>query len=315
MRGLWHACRKAKEKILSDPHSGVQPVTILGRGSGLIGGTIKTDLDGAVVQQVILDGFFPKCDRSAMPVVSQKAGIREAGLSYESDPAVTRHLAKFISRQSSPNDGLKLPSAVLFNGGVMKAESVRQRILDILTEWMENENSKAVREIASTDLDLAVAKGAVYYGLARRGEGVRIRGGLGRSYYIGIAASLPAVPGMSAPLKALCVAPFGMEEGTKVALPSQEFVLVVGEPVKFDFLGSSIRRDDAAGTMVEDWEGEVDEITTMETTLDGEPGSIVPVTLEINVTEVGTLELWCVSKPDHQRWKLEFNVREQETAI
>jgi hypothetical protein len=169
-----------------------------------------------------------------------------------------------------------------------------------------------VRELDTSDYDLAVARGAAYYGLARRGQGVRIRGGLGKSYYIGIAASMPAVPGMPTPLKALCVAPFGMEEGTEQDISEQEFVLLVGESVKFDFLGSSIRKTDASGVVVEDWQGEIEEITTLETILDGETGQAIPVVLEVRATEIGTLELWCVSKADGRRWKLEFNVREKE---
>jgi hypothetical protein len=147
--------------------------------------------------------------------------------------------------------------------------------------------------------------------LARQGKGIRIRGGLGRAYYIGIAAAMPAVPGMPAPTKALCVAPFGTEEGTTAAISGREFVLLVGQAATFDFLGATSRPDDEIGTIVEDWEGEIEPITTVETTLEGEPGQAIPVTLELQVTAVGTLELWCVSKNDDRRWKLEFNVREQ----
>jgi hypothetical protein len=170
----------------------------------------------------------------------------------------------------------------------------------------------ADREIDTKDFDLSVARGAVYYGMARRGEGIRIRSGLGKSYYIGIAASMPAVPGMPVPTRALCVAPFGMEEGTKAKLENQEFIIVVGEPVKFDFLGSSLRPEDSLGTVVDDWKDEINELTTIETTLDGDYGSVIPVNLEIDITEVGTLELWCVAREDDRRWKLEFNVREKE---
>ena len=168
-----------------------------------------------------------------------------------------------------------------------------------------------MRALEAADFDLAVARGAAYYGLARRGRGIRIRYGLNKSYYIGIAASMPAVPGLPAPIKALCVAPFGMEEGTRASLEGREFALVVGTPAKFDFLGS-MRHDDPAGTVVEDWEGEITDIAAIETTLDGEAGQVIPVTLESRVTEVGTLELWCVAREDERRWKLEFNVRETE---
>lgn len=312
MRGLWHSCRKAKEYLSSHPDDDSYPVTILGRGSSLIGGTIKTELSKEEMEQVIIDGFFPKCGISDHPAVQQRIGLQEVGLSYESDPAITRHMAQFISRQG--NGGPEIPTAIFFNGGVMKSGPVRNRVMDIISAWHEETDSDGpdIREIETMDFDLSVAKGAAYYGITRRGQGVRIRGGLGRSYYIGVAASMPAVPGMPAPVKALCVAPFGMEEGTNETLTSKEFVLVVGEPVKFDLLGSPNRYDDIVGTIVEEWQGDIEDITSIETTLDGEPGTAIPVTIEIKVTEIGTLEFWCVARDSDQKWKLEFNVREKE---
>ena len=313
MRGLVHSCRNAKEKILSDPETKKYPVTILGRGSSLIGGTIKSSISKHEIENLIINGFFPACEITSSPMKTQRIGLAEAGLSYESDPAVSRHLSKFINNQKNDtDDSITLPTAVLFNGGVMKSDKVRDHIIRMIDSWDANDGADPIREINSDDFDLAVARGAAYYGLARRGKGVRIRSGLGRSYYIGIAASMPAVPGMPAPIKALCVASFGMEEGTDINLTNQEFVLAVGEPVRFEFLGSLTRKKDVAGEIVEDWQDEIEEITSMETTLDGEYGKIVRVTIEIKVTEIGTLELWCVSTENDQKWKLEFNVREQD---
>jgi molecular chaperone DnaK (HSP70) len=319
MRGLVHSSRKAKEKVLSEPETEEQPVTILGRGSSLIGGTIKSSISRDEIENAIVDGFFPECEITALPMKPQKIGLAEAGLSYESDPAVSRHLAKFINHQKNDTeDAVSLPTAILFNGGVMKSGKVRKRVMSIIDSWNPLDHQDSIREINSDDFDLAVARGAAYYGLARRGRGIRIRSGLGRSYYIGIAASMPAVPGMPVPVKALCVASFGMEEGTDINLKNQEFVLAVGEPVRFELFASLSRKQDAAGEIVEDWQDEIEEITSMETTLDGESGQFVRVTIEIKVTEIGTLELWCVSVQDEQsgegpkRWKLEFNVREQE---
>lgn len=306
MRGLWHSCSQAKEQLLAENGAQEYPVTILGRGSSLIGGTLKAKLTRDTVNSVLVDGFFPECNAGDEPTAGNRVGIQEMGLDYESDPSVTRHLAKFLNQ----NNG-RMPTAILFNGGVMKADHVRRRITDLLTSWRPSDDVDPVREIISTNFDLSVATGAAYYGLARQGRGIRIRYGLNKTYYIGIAASMPAVPGIPAPTKALCIAPFGMEEGTKASLENQEFALVVGEPAKFDFLGS-MRHDDEVGSVIEDWEGEIQAIAEIETTLDGEQGSVVPVTLEVMVTEVGTLALWCVSKADGQRWKLEFNVREQE---
>ncbi len=309
MRGLWHSCRKAKEALLADPELKDYPVTILGGGRSLIGGTKKAKIARKEVENIILEGFFPNCPSHSKPEETQKVGIKEIGLSYEADPAITHHLAHFLNRQEDK----KIPTAILFNGGVMKSDPVRDQVMNVISSWTKPGKSPATRQIETDDYDLTVAKGAAYYGLARRGRGVRIRGGLGRTYYIGVAASLPAVPGMPVPIKALCVAPFGMEEGTDAMLADQEFVLVVGEPVKFDFLGSSLRLHDPNGLIIDDWEEDIEEITTLETTLEGEPGSVIPVCLEVKATEIGTLELWCVSRENsEQRWKLEFNVREKE---
>ncbi|MDJ0804669.1 MAG: Hsp70 family protein [Desulfobacterales bacterium] len=306
MRALWHTCRSAKEQILAASGSEAVPISVLGRGSGLIGGTLRTELKRETVEQVIMEGFFPLCAPNARPAAATRAGIQETGLAYEADPAITRHLAQFLSRgEDRPRE---MPTAVLFNGGVMKARLLQERVTEVLGTW---QTDAPPRVLASANMDLSVAIGATYYGLARRGRGVRIRSGLNQSYYIGVAASLPAVPGMPPPIKALCVAPFGMEEGSEADPTEREFNLIVGEPAKFDFLGSAVRTEDPAGTLLEDWEDEIEPITTIETTLEGDYGTVIPVSIQIKLTEIGTLELWCVSRQDERRWKLEFNVREQ----
>jgi molecular chaperone DnaK (HSP70) len=306
MRALWHTCRSAKEKILASSDSEAVPISVLGRGSGLIGGTLGSELTRDIVEQVIVEGFFPFCEPEARPAAVPRAGIRETGLAYEADPAVTRHLAQFLSRnEDRPRE---LPTAVLFNGGVMKARLLQERVREVLTSW---QTDSQLRVLESSNLDLAIATGAAYYGLARRGRGVRIRSGLNKSYYIGVAASLPAVPGMPTPIKALCVAPFGMEEGSTTEPSEREFNLIVGEPAKFDLLGSAVRTGDEVGMLIEDWEEEIEPVTTIETTLDGNYGTVLPVSIQIQLTEIGTLELWCVSRQDGSRWKLEFSVREK----
>ena len=316
---LWHSCRAAKEKLFADPTSATAPVTVLGRGSRVIGGTLKGELTLAEVERVLIEGFFPESAADAEPRRQRTVGLQELGLPYASDPAITRHLAGFLHRQrgalAERTPGRKSkkksaqPTAVLFNGGVFKAEPLRERVLAILNSWAE----VPVTVLKGNDLDLAVARGAAYYGLVRRGKGVRIRGGTARAYYVGIESALPAVPGAPPPLKALCVVPFGMEEGTEADVPGQEFGLVVGAPVEFRFLGSSVRRKDIIGTMVEEWEEEIEELAPMATTLEApdQSGQLVPVHLHSKVTEVGTLELWCISRDGKRRWKLEFNVRER----
>ncbi|NTV43596.1 MAG: Hsp70 family protein, partial [Syntrophobacteraceae bacterium] len=208
---------------------------------------------------------------------------------------------------------VSFPAALLFNGGVMKSPLIRRRILDILKSW---NGELDPRELTSPDLDLAVARGAAYYGLARLGRGIRIRGGSARPYYIGIESAMPAVPGIPAPMKALCVVPFGMEEGTDLEIRQREFGLVVGEQAVFHLLTSTTRKKDQAGEIVEDWQGEIQEVATMETLLPAseseEGGGLMPVWLRSRLTEVGTLELWCVARDEERNWKLEFNLREQE---
>jgi Hsp70 protein len=319
---LAHSTRQAKEQILAADGAETAPVTVLGRGSKVIGGTIKAQLTRAEVNKVLLDGFFPECPRNAEPARQRAGGLQELGLPYVADPAITRHLAYFLSRQAEflanrePKPKKKaqttgLPTAVLFNGGVFKAAPLREQLTGVLNRWAKEAKGPAVRTLTGNDLDLAVARGAAYYGLVRRGKGIRIRGGTARAYYIGVETAMPAVPGMPPPLKALCVAPFGMEEGTETDIPSQEFGLVVGEQVEFRFLGSSVRRQDTPGTLVEEWQPEIEELSPVATTLDGQStvGRIVPVHLHTKVTEVGQLELWCQSRDGKQRWKLEFNVR------
>ncbi len=309
-RALWHQCRKAKEALLADPSRASAPIAVLGRGSSLIGGTIRTELTRAEIEQILVQGFFPAVGPDARPEQKPRVGVREMGLPYEADPAITRHLAAFLGRQSGEGHAVAFPSAVLFNGGVMKADVLRQQVLDVLRSWSDG----AVRALPAADLDQAVAIGAAYYGIARQGRGIRIRAGVPRTYYIGIESAMPTVPGVPTPMNALCVVPFGMEEGTHAEIRNKEFGLVVGEQAVFHLLASTTRKTDPAGALVEDWSGEIEEVATMEATLssdDDAGGSLLPVWLESRVTEIGTLELWCVSKanPD-RRWKLEFNIRE-----
>ena len=187
----------------------------------------------------------------------------------------------------------------------------RQSQLHVL---VANDSGAPVKELAGADLDHAVASGAAYYGWVRHGHGIRIRGGTARSYYVGVEYAMPAVPGFAPPVKALCVAPFGMEEGTQADIPPQEFALVVGEPTVFRFFASSVRREDRVGDMIEDVarNDELEEVAPIETALNGEPGKLVPVNLQAAVTEVGTLELRCLEKGGPGRWMLEMNVRSRE---
>jgi molecular chaperone DnaK (HSP70) len=310
---LNYACRNAKEALFADARKTSAPVTVLGRGSRVIGGSIKTELTRDLLNNSLLDGFLPKCAPTDLPLRGRRVGLTEIGLPYAADPAITRHLARFLGQQAGSlhtGGSMIVPSAVLFNGGVFKAAELRLRVLDVLSQWA----GRPVPELKSADLDLAVARGAAYYGQVRRGKGVRIRGGVARSYYVGLETAAPAVPGVAPPIKALCVVPMGMEEGSEADVPSPDLGLVVGEPAVFRFLSSTTRRDDPVGTILDRWNpDEIQELPSLESALAAEEGGLgetVPVRLHTQVTEVGTLALWCQSTRDPRRWKLEFNVRE-----
>ena len=301
---LWQQCREAKERLLAaDQNEKDAGVTILGRGTGLVGGTIKTKIKRAEIEQILLDGFLPAVSIDEVPQ-RRRAGLAEMGLPYASDAAITRHLGYFLKRQGAT------PTHVLFNGGVLRADLIRRRILEVLNGWLP----RPVTPLVGEDLMHAVARGAAYYGLARQGKGVRIRGGVPRSYYVGIETAMPAVPGFPAPLKALTVAPFGMEEGTGHTFPNRVFALTVGEPAQFRFFQSATRKDDAPGSLIEDVGDDFEELAPIEVFLPGNAGESVPVTLEALVTETGVMELWCVAR-DGRRWKLEFNVRTPSESV
>jgi molecular chaperone DnaK (HSP70) len=323
---LTYGCRQAKELLFNDPKLKKAPISVPSRGSALVGGTIKTGLTREDLTRILTDGFMPKVPVTELPQTSRRTGLTQLALPYAQDPGITRHLAAFLTRQAralaSAHDApVKIegktfvnPMAILFNGGVFKARVLKERVIEVLNEWLAADGSQPVKELEGADLDLAVACGAAYYGWVRHGHGIRIRGGTARSYYVGVEPPMPVVPGFEPSLKGLCVAPFSMEEGTQADVPSQEFALVVSEPTRFRFFASSVRRDDRVGDMLEDAANsdELEELAPIETTLPAEPGKegkLVPVNLQAAVTEVGTLELRCLEKGGPGRWKLELNVR------
>jgi hypothetical protein len=281
-----------------------------------VGSTVKIELTRDDIARILIDGFMPKVIVTDLPRTARRTGLTQIALPYAQDPGITRHLAAFLTRQSRIAEGKSFvhPTAVLFNGGVFKAPVLKERVTEVVNEWLAQDGGAPLKELQGADLDLAVARGAAYYGWVRHGHGIRIRGGTARSYYVGVEAAMPAVPGFEPPVKALCVAPFGMEEGTQADVPPQEFALVVGEPTVFRFFTSSVRREDRVGDMIEDAarSDELEEVAPIETTLDGDAGKLAPVNLQAAVTEVGTLEVRCLEKGGAGRWKLELNVRTKE---
>ena len=327
LQALTHSCRDAKEKIFNNVTVDTIPIVVASRGSSLMSGNLRTELTREEVTNVLVEGFFPKVAITDRPANQTRVGLRASGLPYAQDAAISRHLAAFLAKQQNATDELKdvnlpehatflHPSAVLFNGGVLKAKQLADRLMEVLNSWLIAEQAPEARLLAGADLDLAVARGAAYYGLVRKGKGVRIKGGTAAAYYVGIESAMPAVPGLAPAIVALCIAPFGMEEGTSEELPNNEFGLVVGEPVRFRFFASTIRREDKVGARLDYWTNdELAELAELDMTLSDEgrrPGEIVPVHLCAAVTEVGTLELQAVSQKDSGRWKIEFDVRAGE---
>lgn len=311
---LWHSCRIAKEQLLSEKPPQSHPVTILGRGSKLIGGTISAELESGAVSSLLLDGFFPTCPPDASASRKPASGFKELGLLFEHDTAITRHLVQFLRAHNENKSAPLKPSHVLFNGGVFKAAQFRKRLLEVLQSWFDKNTTSPLE--ATPDYDFAVARGAAYYSFIKQGHGIRIRGGTGRSYYVGIETSGPAVPGIERPLNALCVVPFGMEEGSEIEVPSDEIGLVVGESVKFRFFSSSVRKKDKPGDLLTRWgENELEETDSLESQLPADERFVegyVPVHFLSKITELGVFELRCKSTISEDSWKLEFSVREKK---
>src|SRR5271163_1727956 len=324
---LTHAARKAKEAMFEDDATAEFPIAVPSRGSSLLARTVSTKLDRQTLDQVILDGFFAKTAVTDLPQKARRAGLQEFGLPYASDPVVSKHLARFLARSlenvlasetlrslvgvEAGSKPFLAPTAVLFNGGVFKAGPIRRRVLDLLAAWNEGQ---AVRALAGFQPDLAVAKGASFYGRIRvTGKGIRIKAGASRSYYIGLETSMPAVPGFTPPLKALCVVPQGMEEGSDVLIEGRDLALVTGQPAEFRFFSSEVRSGDTPGQIIPDAERELLEISLLEVDLatveDIPAGQPVPVQINAVVTELGTLELWMKHTKSDRRWKVEFQVR------
>ncbi|HDM8231960.1 TPA: Hsp70 family protein [Vibrio campbellii] len=345
VQAMTHACRDAKEALLNDSELQSVPIVVPSRGSKLLGATLKTELTQEEVQQTLVDGFFPQVAITDHPVQRNRAALTQMGLPYAQDAGITRHIAAFLSKQanalSASGNGAEAaqdfnpfanmpgmpgadaaqsadfikPTAILFNGGVLKSKLLATRLEDTINEWLIEADAEMAKRLTGVDLDLAVASGAAYYGSVRRGQGVRIRGGIASAYYVGIESAMPAIPGMAPPMEALCVAPFGMEEGSSVDVPSQEFGLIIGQPVNFQFFGSTVRRDDLAGTHLDYWAPEeLEELPEIQVTLpvsEGRrEGEVVPVTLASRVTELGTLYLEAIAADNGQKWHVEFDVRE-----
>jgi molecular chaperone DnaK (HSP70) len=312
---LRRACCTAKERLLKDPALESVPVTVLGSGHAVIGQALTVDLAREEVLQILTTGFLPITAPHEMPATGVQIGLREIGLPYSSDPAITKHLAAFLTQaatavnESPANVRMARPDAVLFNGGFCAPAVVRNTIVDAISHWFSGTQSGSPRVLYNEDVDSAVARGAVYYARVRRGFGSRIRAGNARTYYVG----LPSDEG----LKGICVLPAGVEEGTTLPLLNREFSLLANRPASFT-LYSSRTRHDAHGEVTVLDEANVHRHPPLVALL-RYGKKIRDVHLIVNLktifTEVGTLELWCESRDTQHRWRLQFDLRGEEATV
>lgn len=304
---LRRQCSAAKERLLAPDGPASVEITVLGGGSSLVGGTLKASLLREEAMELALEGFLPFCDLAERPQEDKKSVFRELGLPYVSDPAVTRHLAEFLSTSQSP-----APDAILFNGGFFIPEILRTRVAGVLEKWF----GKRPIVLENNDLDLAVSVGAAYYCWVKStGAGVLVRGGLPRTYFLGVEA--PA--GDS--LRTVCLVPRGAEEGQTLTLDMENLQLVANRPVSFKLYSSLVRPDDAVGAIVDFPASAVGDTLNLHAPLEAvirfgkrTEERNVPVRLGAHLTEVGTLEIWAESKVSEHRWRLQFELRKPVLA-
>lgn len=318
---LRFACRTAKEKLLAPAVPGQTaperwPVTIAGRGSRIIGSSIQSELSRDEVRRIALDGFFPPVGRGEEPTRGAKSGLQEFGLPFVADPAVPKHLSAFLRRHPThaagpdghaADDRPARPDAILFNGGALTPAVIRDRVVQVIASWFTDDPGPPYepRVLTNISLDLAVAHGAAYYGVVRRGGGIRIGGGTARSFYVGLESDTPGKPW-------LCVVPRDAEEGDEIEIKDRDFDLLMGQPVVFPLASSSVRPDDRPGDLVAADPDSIRELPPLQSLMRvGRKAKAerAGVNLAARVTEVGTIELWCQSRTDERRWRLQIQLR------
>lgn len=308
------AARTAKEALLGNTPPEKYGVSLVGGGGRLLGGTLSTELLRDEAHALVLDGFFPVTDAAERPRRAARMALQELGLPYVQDAAVTRHLAAFLAQhaaagfaalgETAPSEGaLPRPDAILLNGGVFNSPQISERLVEAISAWWPG--APHIPLLRHESLELAVARGAAWYGLVRRGHGLRIGGGAARAYYVGLQR-----PADSAEQPALCLIPRGFEEGQKVDLGERPFTLTLGRPVQFQVFSTTSDRIDKPGDLVPLAE-DLKPLPPIHTLLKGASGKVAeaPVHLQAALTEIGTLELYCVSNVADERWRLEFELR------
>ncbi len=318
-------CRLAKETLFSHLDKAQLPITIAGRGSKLIGNTMRTELTQKRLHEVILEGYFPalppgpkaKPKRSA-----QNVGFTEYGLPYTNEPAVTRHLAAFLMRHAPPGEPVATVDAILFNGGALKPPVIRDRVSEVLGDWLRQttgktfDNPKPLIYDEGVDvLEVAVARGAAYFGLVREGLGIRVGGGSPREYFLGIDADQGDAQPKNGQVQVLCIAPRGMQDGQSIDIRDRTFSLVTNRPVEFPLFSTTSPRQDPVGSVLSIDPEELEHLPPLQTVVKfgkQKAGTTVPVRVQVRRTELGNLELSLLSKMSGARFKLEFDIRAKD---
>ena len=325
---LMRSCRKIKETLLGPNPPERITVNLPGGGSRMIGGSRSFELATADAQQLLIAGFLPPASLSDRPQ-PRRSGFQEFGLPFAPDAGITRYLAQFLTahrhvatddlRADNPEDPAR-PDVVLFNGGFFESPLLRERLLDVLGGWFSPKGGPAWRpQVLKNDrLDLAVARGAAYYGLVRRGQGVRIAAGLARSYYVGV-GPVPLSEGAAPVDAAICLLSAGVEEGRGFDLEGRTFELRIREPVEFPLYYSSTRLTDPIGSLVPVDPLQMTALPPIRTVLQTSKKGVaetIHVALHAKLTEIGTLELWCTpaaidgaKQSTATQWRLQFDIR------
>ncbi len=309
---LVRICRHAKETLLGPDAPERYSISLSGGGSKLISGGLQTELTRDEAQEILLSGFFPKVDLNERPQQVQ-SGFQEFGLPYAADAAITRYLAAFLSDHVTENEsealGATRPDVVLFNGGAFLSKLIQERIVNQIQAWFRSADDDWSPHVLENERhDLAVARGAAYYGMVRRGKGVRIAAGLPRTYYIGVGVEERG----KSKLKALALMPAGAEPGFEATLDDFEFDLTIATPVQFPLFYSSTRLTDPAGALVDVEREQMTSLPPIRTVLRSrkEKDAVsIPVIVHAKLNEIGTLQLWCSEADGTRSWQLQFDVR------
>lgn len=309
---LVRICRHAKETLLAEDAPESYTVNIPGVGRKLIGGGLQVEVSREEARNWLLEGFFPRVDLKDKPVTA-RSGFQEFGLPYASDAAITRYLAMFLNEHCGKvlmkeEHASSRPDVVLFNGGVFVSPLIRERVIQVIKHWYAGKDANWEPQVlANARHDLAVSRGAAYYGMVRRGEGVRIAAGLPRTYYIGVGST-----DNQQALNALCLMPAGVEPGYEVDLKQHLFQLTISSPVKFPLFYSSTRSTDAAGELLPIEREQMSALPPIRTVLKSRThreSVSLPVYLHARLTEIGTLQVWCSEASGSRTWQLQFDVR------